>query len=292
MKNIITITFLIISSQTLFSQYSSIFGSSSTSWNILSKDPPSIKIDSLVVCCDTIINSKSYKQIDSYTISSTSTNFYSKVFFVREDTTTGEAWLRTLLDTNEVQILNMSLSLNDTMFFTENTFSKVDSIYYLSGKKIIRLSWFNTPYSNCTEISGESFIMEEGVGFINNMQLTLGMGHCNYLLCKRKDGVLIYQNSSNTYSGYCNSNLLGVDKKVLKNNFIIYPNPTTNNITIFSKENMMSEISILDVFGKQIKVISSNSDTENIDISFLPKGIFFFKIYSNGKVITKRFIKQ
>tara|TARA_B110001469_G_C9617051_1_gene307310 strand:+ start:185 stop:1057 length:873 start_codon:yes stop_codon:yes gene_type:complete len=290
MKNIITITLLIFSSQTLFSQYSSIFGSSSTSWNILKKEDPYIGVDSLVVRGDTLINSKTYAKVDLYSINSTSTFLHPSHYLIREDSTVGKAWFRELYNPYEVQILNMSLNLNDTMNFTSNTFAVVDSVYFLSGKKVLRLGWF--PHNTCYEISSEPFTMEEGVGLIHNMQLVLGTGYCNYLLCKRKNGTLIYQNRSNAYSGYCNSNLLEVDENTLQNNFIIYPNPTTNNITILSKENMMSEISILDVFGNQIKVISSNSDTENIDISFLPKGIYFFKIHSNEKVITKRFIKQ
>lgn len=72
----------------------------------------------------------------------------------------------------------------------------------------------------------------------------------------------------------------------------IYPNPAISNITIVSDTYKINEVSILDVFGKKFKTISSNSYKEFIDISFLPKGVYIIQVDSNGKVVTKRIVKN
>ena len=139
MKNIITSLFIVICSQVTFSQFSSIFGSSSTSWNMLVKEHNIPRVDSLVVCCDTIINSKTYKALDAYSIrNSSSTLFYPKQHFIREDTSTGKVVYRLQAKTIE-NTLNFEQPLNISKLNLKNRVYviKVENEKHSLSEKII-----------------------------------------------------------------------------------------------------------------------------------------------------------
>jgi Secretion system C-terminal sorting domain len=68
----------------------------------------------------------------------------------------------------------------------------------------------------------------------------------------------------------------------------VNPNPTMGKIELVGVENGM--IKIIDIFGKVIlKVEKSKSE---IDISWLPSGIYFIQISSDNQLITKTIIKN
>ena len=70
-------------------------------------------------------------------------------------------------------------------------------------------------------------------------------------------------------------------------NVQVYPNPSTNNITILSNT-IIETIEVYDLSGKSIKTII-NSDT--IDVSNLANGIYLLKITSGTKSLVKRIVK-
>lgn len=71
-------------------------------------------------------------------------------------------------------------------------------------------------------------------------------------------------------------------------NFNVYPNPTTNFITIESTQNI-KQVSVYTILGQE--VIKSNEKT--IDVSHLENGMYLIKIVlESGKVNTKQFIKN
>ena len=72
----------------------------------------------------------------------------------------------------------------------------------------------------------------------------------------------------------------------------VYPNPATNNLSINSNEFKINKISIFDMYGKQIKTLDCNSHNEDINISFLPKGVYIFRILTNKKITTKRVVRN
>lgn len=81
----------------------------------------------------------------------------------------------------------------------------------------------------------------------------------------------------------------------------LYPNPFTNELFIEQgNENPeYTQISISDILGKQIKNIDINalpaisSDKRRIDVSELPKGIYFVTLKGNGtKAKTIRLVKE
>ncbi len=72
----------------------------------------------------------------------------------------------------------------------------------------------------------------------------------------------------------------------------IYPNPATNNITVFADRSLKPQsIAIFNVIGRQLSTqnISPNASTTLVDISTLPSGIYMLRIADEtGKVITSR----
>ena len=70
----------------------------------------------------------------------------------------------------------------------------------------------------------------------------------------------------------------------------IFPNPTTDIITITSANDRIAKIEIFSITGQIIK--SEHNPNSKIDVSDIAKGIYFLKIYSDEKVITKQFIKN
>jgi len=75
--------------------------------------------------------------------------------------------------------------------------------------------------------------------------------------------------------------------------FSIYPNPTTNKITIFNKsKTLITKIKIYTVLGKNIDTHKiENSINITIDVSKLPRGIYFLQLISiEGVILNKRII--
>jgi hypothetical protein len=71
------------------------------------------------------------------------------------------------------------------------------------------------------------------------------------------------------------------------NHLLVYPNPVKNELFINSQEEI-KKIEILDIAGRMM--ISTSSTTVNV--SHLPKGIYFVKISTQNQTITKKIIKQ
>lgn len=79
--------------------------------------------------------------------------------------------------------------------------------------------------------------------------------------------------------------------QTLSNDIILYPNPANNSIYIQSeKDTTIEQIRIFDINGKQIKQI--NHCEQFIDISYLAKGIYFFKIKTKEGEILKKIAKE
>jgi hypothetical protein len=73
----------------------------------------------------------------------------------------------------------------------------------------------------------------------------------------------------------------------IKNNAVsFYPNPATDNLTIY---NVSGNINIIDITGKVVKTIKSNANNTVINVSGFAKGIYFLQL-ENGTVA--KFIKQ
>lgn len=86
----------------------------------------------------------------------------------------------------------------------------------------------------------------------------------------------------------------GVPTNVLtltEKNYLIYPNPSRNFITINSKEEIL-QIDILNTQGQQLQTINCHSSIEQIELTDLANGIYFIRFKTDKETITEKIIKQ
>ena len=245
-----------------YGQYQSIFGDSTTQFNILeycramnTKMKKSNIIGTTTkyhIGNDTIIEHQLYKKItceDGWYYDHSS--LYSGI---REDTIAGKIFVygETF---GEMLTCDFSLTVGDTFFFhqynpcgglydvlnADNGFMVVDSIYFMDGKKIIT---FNGPYY-WYEYSGNKFVCKYNLlYYFSKLAFVEGVGpnygilgwYCEQrmLLCSSKDNNLIYMQREDLGCEHddCGS---GVGERS-KNNVIFYPNPTSDQLRIKNEE--------------------------------------------------------
>jgi len=83
---------------------------------------------------------------------------------------------------------------------------------------------------------------------------------------------------------------LSISNSELNNSIVLFPNPTKGNISI--THNNTLEIDQISVYSISGELFSNkvNSNTKNIDLSNLSKGVYFVKIKTNQGVLIKRII--
>ncbi len=88
-------------------------------------------------------------------------------------------------------------------------------------------------------------------------------------------------------------NNLSVENFESQSDITVFPNPITNNFNIKS-ENKIDLITLLDIQGKTLKVISPDNENKKIlvDTNDLASGIYFVKINVNDVTFTKKIVKN
>ncbi|MEO1032629.1 MAG: FG-GAP-like repeat-containing protein [Bacteroidota bacterium] len=71
----------------------------------------------------------------------------------------------------------------------------------------------------------------------------------------------------------------------------IHPNPAKDKIQVVSKQ-IIDEITIITINGRVLNTIEISTTDYNLDISTLPKGMYFIEIQSGGSTSTKKLIKN
>ena len=84
--------------------------------------------------------------------------------------------------------------------------------------------------------------------------------------------------------------IVGIDEKDNQNNLVIYPNPTSNYLTIVNGGLGVKELTIVDLLGKTVKTSSTNKNS--INVAELPSGVYFIKISTKEYTVTQKFIKD
>ena len=111
-----------------------------------------------------------------------------------------------------------------------------------------------------------------------------------------EDNMFIARNGANTVSLLID-NISYIDFQYTVNilereteNFSIYPNPVTNNLTVEHSE-AIDDLKIFDLQGKMYLHISPKKETVNIDMTSFATGIYFLRIMSNDRISTSKVIK-
>ena len=83
-----------------------------------------------------------------------------------------------------------------------------------------------------------------------------------------------------------------INIKEWDNNIVIYPNPTTGELTINNEQLAINNVEIFDIYGRNLTpLVSEPSRTIVLDISHSPTGIYFVKIEIANEMIIKKIVK-
>jgi hypothetical protein len=76
------------------------------------------------------------------------------------------------------------------------------------------------------------------------------------------------------------------------NSITLYPNPTTGELRILvnNEQLIMNNVEVFDVYGRKQKAESRKQNV--VDISHLPTGVYFVKIFTEIDEIVKKVVKQ
>jgi len=76
-------------------------------------------------------------------------------------------------------------------------------------------------------------------------------------------------------------------------NVKLYPNPTTGELRILSKELKVTNIEIFDIYGRKQKIIINYQlpIVNSINISHLSAGIYFVKVITDDGIVVKKIVK-
>ncbi len=101
--------------------------------------------------------------------------------------------------------------------------------------------------------------------------------------------------SSNTFSYLGNTpspRLKAPSSDEVSNTLLIYPNPTRNYLNIKQSANLIENVRIVNLRGQVVLEQNLNDNKVQLDVSALPKGIYFVWINSGNETSTERLIIQ
>ena len=174
-------------------------------------------------------------------------------------------------------------------------------------------NWVVSPSYQQVPSGGGNYSIDVSASGSCNFNYSISDPNWIYFMNYGSNGVLNYYVSANTTgytrTGYiyindanCSINNVnslfitqasnvGIDEINSDNNAInIYPNPATDNITIESSHK--ATIEIYNLQGQSIKSLAINEGKTNIDVSEIPKGIYFIKSYFEAEIIIRKIIIQ
>ena len=70
----------------------------------------------------------------------------------------------------------------------------------------------------------------------------------------------------------------------------VYPNPVKDILKIVSGDEITT-VMLYDIYGRLIEAVAANCQSLEMDVEFLAEGIYFVRIETAGKVVTRKIIK-
>lgn len=87
--------------------------------------------------------------------------------------------------------------------------------------------------------------------------------------------------------------ILSIPGNDLQNNISIFPNPSSDFITILSKENQLQKIELSDMTGSVISTVDLNSNAFILDVANYPSGTYLLRVFrKNLGSINTTFVKE
>jgi len=156
---------------------------------------------------------------------------------------------------------------------------------------IFHSNFIVTDTVNWVQISG-SFIADSAYNYIafgnfhdnvNTDTTIIGLSNHGYYLI---DDICLSSDSTT-----CNGIRENVANYSNVTPFVVFPNPTTSSFTITSTDKI-KEVTMYDVLGCEILKQVQNDQSETIDVSKLPSGLYFAELVTEKGVMRRKFVKE
>ncbi|MCB9186033.1 MAG: T9SS type A sorting domain-containing protein [Flavobacteriales bacterium] len=92
-----------------------------------------------------------------------------------------------------------------------------------------------------------------------------------------------------------NPNIAGIEEDLVEYGFGMYPNPTTESVTVkFDESREMNKISVVDATGKVVlaRSVTAGTNKLNINVSDLASGLYFLTAESDKGMVSQKLIIQ
>lgn len=118
---------------------------------------------------------------------------------------------------------------------------------------------------------------EASPGFVSNIKITNHAWNSDEVMQEWED--------------FCSS-LLSVEE-LSENNISLFPNPVTDQLNIELADRVQyAEVTVIDLTGKVLQKETISGNRASLNISTLPKGLYFLKIREQGRSMVMKFMKE
>lgn len=228
-------------------------------------------------------------------------------YLLREDTVTKRVYILSAQDTTQENLLyDFSLQVNQTATvypvgqWVGIKVQSIDSVLignnYRKRLQIVNPTLMFQEFDIFQEYWIEGIGSTSGVLFSGENAIPLYDLCHNTLLCYEQNGVELYHHPH--YGNNCSAICVGGGVKEYTNkiNLAVYPNPTSNSITVklpVRKKYGVYKIELSNMFGEVCKEISSVNTKAEIDLSQLQSGIYFLQVFEERNLVAvEKIVKE
>jgi len=192
------------------------------------------------------------------------------------------------------EVSQITAYFNHDGSFETNVCDQLTGNFSISLQKmLLNCGNINTPTNNCSASINENFQNTYFNFFSNhaNEELDFSISIIDFAQgsCSTEYQMMI-NSSSGDYLVFSNCpSSLATDKNFLPK-FSFYPNPAKEIIFVENNNQHINQIEIIDIFGKKLKTLRNT--IKEINISELPNGVYFFKIFSGGNTTIQKIVKE
>ncbi len=224
------------------------------------------------------INGGSFN-INHVTFASSSNN--NTNYTIRARGITGQEQMRLSVNGNNIKTFTVSTSWQN--YTASTSVQGTPRITFINDNGSRDLELDNLKI-NTTTFQAENQTVNTGV-WQNN---SCGGSNSQFIHC---NGYIEFTNSSRLTSS---GNEISESSNSLEKLVSIYPNPSKSTITINlnDKSSEIIEVTFYNSIGRLIKRIQLKENQQDVDISNFSSGIYFAKVVLDGKVATRKLIKQ
>jgi hypothetical protein len=176
---------------------------------------------------------------------------------------------------------------------------------------VVNQSWLDAPAS-LLNVFKDEFDNVCHIGLVKTNKLnSTGTGQIATLVFKLKAGTKGNDLQFGVYNDFLINNagqqlpsvgrttsikiLTGTAEPIWANQISVYPNPTTDKVTIDAQNLVIQRVTVLDIAGKEIQKVSENAPLPIVSgstISIGMSGTYFLKIETDKGIIVKKIVKM